>query len=86
LNVKRGSDSSSTYTFNSVTKECKSNTNKIQANANTKTKCDNYSKCKYTGTCGTSAKDYQWLTTYNSDVNTPACYAGVNFQTAYSPA
>jgi len=47
--------------------------------ANTQTKCANYNKCKYTGTCSVSSNSYQWLTTSNSDVKSNGCWYGVNF-------
>merc|ERR1712127_181205 len=85
LAVFRGDDTVSTYKWNSSQKKCypSGKSTGAMTKANTSTKCSNYSKCKYTGTCGYSSKSYMWLTSSNSDVRTSACYGGVNYSNAY---
>ena len=83
--VSRGADSSASYTWSGT--QCKANpSGAVKTIANTKSKCSNYSKCKYTSTCGKATKDYMWMTTLNSDVNSASCYSGYNYETAYPAA
>ena len=56
------------------------------AKANSSTKCYNYNKCKYTGTCGEYSSSYKWLTPADSDVTVAGCYKGVNYATRYPSA
>ena len=56
------------------------------AKANSSTKCYNYNKCKYTGTCGEYSSSYKWLTPADSDVTVAGCYMGVNYATRYPSA
>ena len=68
-------------------KSTKSGSSNTMSIANTQTKCKNYAKCGYTGTCATKSTQYKWLTTSNSNLSSGSgCYKGVNYKDSFTKA